>query len=77
MLLMAFLTSDKESNNSTEIRKFVISSEESYKVKERGGPIVIDADWDKPVWKRIPIIKLKNYTGASPYWADTAPAPAG
>ncbi|WP_236975854.1 carbohydrate-binding family 9-like protein [Membranihabitans maritimus] len=66
MLLMAFLTSDKESNISTEIRKFVISSEESYKVKERGGPIVIDADWDKPVWKRIPIIKLKNYMGKVP-----------
>ncbi|WP_155907627.1 carbohydrate-binding family 9-like protein [Lunatimonas lonarensis] len=43
--------------------------ENTYRVKPIPGPITIDADWDKAIWKEVEAVELTHYMGEKPLFS--------
>lgn len=65
-LLTSFFYPDNDTTIKSEIKMTNTIEAKSYKVVRLNKPLKIDADWDKPQWKKVKPIELKNYMGEIP-----------
>ena len=59
--LIVLFTAIYSFTTETQMKK-----ESVYKVTRLTQPIKIDANWDNPQWKNIPVIDITNYMGPVP-----------
>lgn len=48
--------------------------ENTYRVKPIPGPITIDGDWNKSIWKDVEAVELTNYMGEKPLYSPVTHA---
>lgn len=66
LLLFSFSCKDNDTIIKPEIEMTETSDAKEYNVVRLNGPLKIDANWEKPQWKKVKPIKLKLYIGEIP-----------